>query len=851
MSPRKWLSVALLASVSLGAMASPAAAGPLVFPLLLPLLGNVALWGTSIGLSLGAVTGLVTAVSYGIQLGLGIGLSYLGNKIFAPKAPKPEERQVLVRESVTPRVRHYGRVKVSGVLTYTAASGGYLYRVITTGTGEIDAVEEHWVDDTHMTIDGTGLADSGTKYWGRIKMDARLGTASQTAYADLVAAIPADWTSAHQGNGMSHVLMTLLPIAPKYFPSIYPRGEPNYRQVIRGSKVYDPRQSAHDLDDPSTWTWSDNAALVIADYLTHADGMRLPAEFIDYDALAVAANICDEAVPLAAGGSVARYRIWNTYGFDERPADVLARFLIACDGQIMTSAEGLMQITVGKWVEPDVVIDDDAIISYQDFSRGRSTVESANVLKSRYLSPLHDYQSADADPWRNEADIAARGELVTTNDFICAPHHSQARRLMKIAAARLSPSWTGSLTCNLRGLAVMGRRFIHVRFSELEIDESFEVNGDPELVFGEGNTLMGVRFGVSAMPASTYDWDAATEEGEAPAVVGDITTDSGVEDMDNLSASVEQRVVSGGQAVAVAVITWDAPVNTALRPEIEIKLASGGAGDWLSIPVGDEQSQTETGVLLDGEDYDIRGRFRTPSGTPGDWSAEITVTAVADVTAPANVTNVDASGGTSEVDVSFRTPNDVHFVKARTYRNSVNNAGTATLVQDDYCAANADVVVTVDSVPPGSWYHWVAAANGSNVEASKVAAATNPVAVVGPDLISNGTFASDTVWSKGADWTISGGVAVRAAGAGESSLSQPVTLTAGGTYEITFTVLGYAAGTVTPRFSGGSNVDGTARSANGTYTESLVAASGNTTFNLVANAAGDFSIDTVSVIQTA
>lgn len=723
---RKGLRLGLLATVSLAAISAPAHAGPALFPLIAPLLGQLAIWGSSVGLSLTALTGVVTAVSYGLQIGIGIGLSYIGNALLAPAPPKPEERQVLIREATHPRFRSYGRVKVGGVLVYLNTKSGALYRVIATGSGRIDAVDEHWIDDKLLTLDGSGNSTAPSVMDGRINIQYRLGTDSQTAYSDLIAAFPDDWTSAHKGNGLPHALVRCNAIKAKDFSEVYPRGEPNYRQVQRAALVYDPREPAHDLDDPSTWEWSDNAALCIADHMTHRDGMRLPAARLDWDHIALAADACDEDVDLKAGGTVARYKIWMTYGLDERPADVQARMLAACDGQWVPRPGGKIGLTVGVWSEPTVVIDDDCIIDYQDITRGRGDVEAANIVKARFTSPLHDYQATDADEWRDETDIAARGEIPTQVDFIAAPNHSQCRRLQKIASARLNPSWRMGLTMNLRGLRVIGERFITLRLTAYGIDGTFEIVGNPEFVLGQGGTLVGVKAQVQAMSSAVYDWDADSEEGTAPAT-DDPTADTGVEDMTGLNATVEQRVIAGGQSVAVAVIGWDAATQTSLTPQIEIKLSSGSAATWQALNVADDQDQTETGVLVDGEDYDVRGRFVSPTGRQGDWTATETFTAVANLTAPGDVTGVTAAGGTGEVTIGFDTPNDSNFIKARIYRNSADDSGAATLIATYFLPVSTAAEVTVTGQASGTWYYWVAATNGSGIEATRVA--TSPTSV--------------------------------------------------------------------------------------------------------------------------
>jgi len=115
----------------------------------------------------------------------------------------------------------------------------------------------------------------------------------------------------------------------------------------------------------------------------------------------------------------------------------------------------------------------------------------------------------------------------------------------------------------------------------------------------------------------------------------------------------------------------------------------------------------------------------------------------------------------------------------------------------------------------------------------------------GSNLVTNGTFASDTVWTKGTGWTITGGAAVKTAGTA-SLLSQAASVSAGQVYQIVFTVT-RTAGTLTPQLTGGTAVSGTAVSASGTYIRFLTALSGNTTLSFSADSSFAGTVDNVSI----
>lgn len=91
--------------------------------------------------------------------------------------------------------------------------------------------------------------------------------------------------------------------------------------------------------------------------------------------------------------------------------------------------------------------------------------------------------------------------------------------------------------------------------------------------------------------------------------------------------------------------------------------------------------------------------------------------------------------------------------------------------------------------------------------------------------VTNGTFATDTGWTKGAGWTIGSGVAT-AAGAISTAISQNagVTINAGQPYVVTMTIT-RDAGSLTPSLGGTA---GTARSSAGTYSEIIIAGASQT-----------------------
>lgn len=96
----------------------------------------------------------------------------------------------------------------------------------------------------------------------------------------------------------------------------------------------------------------------------------------------------------------------------------------------------------------------------------------------------------------------------------------------------------------------------------------------------------------------------------------------------------------------------------------------------------------------------------------------------------------------------------------------------------------------------------------------------------GIELVTNGTFDTDTDWTKGTGWTIASNIASSNASQSEDSdLEQTLaatTLVEGESYETSFTVSGRTVGNVTMVVGG---TEGTDRSTNATHTQTIVAGS--------------------------
>lgn len=107
------------------------------------------------------------------------------------------------------------------------------------------------------------------------------------------------------------------------------------------------------------------------------------------------------------------------------------------------------------------------------------------------------------------------------------------------------------------------------------------------------------------------------------------------------------------------------------------------------------------------------------------------------------------------------------------------------------------------------------------------------------EVVKNGDFSSDTFWTKGVGFTISGGLLVATAVAANVYCTQ-VVLSSGKKYKISFEISGYVSGSI----GVGDGASSVAGSANGVFTGEITAV--NNTIYIWVTGAGTFNLDKVS-----
>ncbi len=376
----------------------------------------------------GAIAGALGAIGIGATAAgvIGnvvtiIGLNVVTSKLFGPKIPSGaglQAKSVVSRSAIEYRQIVYGQAATSGPIWYNNTSGAdneFLWYAIALAEDQSEELVSIWFDGTEIAAadidwtpgtggaDGTGTGDvSLPKYVGENSTNAvslfyYLGDPDQPVCGPLNTAF-GDIDSTHRGRGVTHLVARLL--YNEDTEEVWSQGPPqNYRAVIKGRLIYDPRldstnggAGSHRYTDPATWEWSDNPALCIADYLTQIMGVD-PASRIDWPAFSQAADDCDALVPIP-GGTEKRFTCNGTMSLGASHRDNLESLTSSCDGKL-TYASGVWKLRVSVWEAPSLTITEDDLRGDVQVRGSAPKGERNNLVRGFYVDPARKYESVE------------------------------------------------------------------------------------------------------------------------------------------------------------------------------------------------------------------------------------------------------------------------------------------------------------------------------------------------------------------------------------------------------------------------------------------------------------------------
>ncbi|MBX4921006.1 hypothetical protein HJA76_15040 [Rhizobium bangladeshense] len=669
-------------------------------------------------LGAGAAAIATTALAIGIQA------------LLAPKPPKPEDGKIPKIQSVPYRWWGVGRTRIGGAYMLWEAVGKRLFAVQAIAGHRIQSINRYWLHDDEVTLQGSGTIVDGTNYRTNVSIFSRLGAVPETPYSSIVSALSGQgvWTNSHRGDGQASVAMICASDKAERQQKTFPYGPPQLSVEADLALCWDFRDPLQDPEDPSTWQWTRNSAVIMAWHQCFNEfGHRrnyqraiLPV----LDMWQEEADVCDELVELAGGGFERRY---ECNGFDTTENDPKAgtnAILASCDGWICERGDGALLFVVGKFREKYVTTLTDADLVGHQIEYDVLFEDECNRLIPKFCYPQIGYATSDTDFFEDtSAQLIAGRVLSQEANYQWVHQWRQARRLGKRDWLRLQEKVTGQLNVRLSGINSVYSRWVQLSTPKMlpRLDGKIVENRKSVLSLLQGGFVMDIM----KHPTNIDAWNPALDEGQQPAVPPRTTASGILTPVINL---VQAR--PNGDSVYIRVVIID-PQDETLVPVVRYRLADAGSGSpgaWVEqrfpnpVPSGGFIDMS-TNVVPSNKLLDIQVAFIASDGDYGPWSTTANVTSTVDPTAPGTPVNMTTANASGTVTVSAKAANDNTRYLIFKRGTTAQSFAAATLIGQYNVTANQTISLP-DTPGTGTWKYWCGAENGSGIPSAAQASST-------------------------------------------------------------------------------------------------------------------------------
>tara|TARA_R110002049_G_scaffold23545_10_gene83641 strand:- start:31530 stop:33761 length:2232 start_codon:yes stop_codon:yes gene_type:complete len=669
---------------------------------------------------------------------LNLGVSAALSALNRPKAPTVEAARINTRLNDATRWQAGGKVMIGGEVgtfgEYDAS--GNLWYIVTHADSEMEGSPRYFLDGVEVELDvdgyvttdefcstsgdsqyeGTGTKTFNWRIWSITPDASNVYGQKPSEFTDAFPDLPEDFHLA----GVSYTIVRGRSVPLANYSKVYRfrgslgLGEPSLAVYENFSRMYDPRNPAHLIDDSSTWSFSTgNSAIVWAWFRTNPRGRDRPMSEIDWGRVAIEANKCDALVLDRAGGLVPRYRCGAAFP-DNKPRheceqEILESFdafvVYGADGKAWPRAGVYEAATLEFTAERDIYTAETQVID-----DGEIAVDGVVV---NYLSPEHGFTKQASAPWINTHYYDGVSEPnYQIIDRLTCQNHNQAVRLGKAFGLRSAATKRAGLGTTVKGILASGERNILLRWDG-QFDGNFEIVTPVEI---DGGGLA-CAFAVVPMQPDRYTL-LAGEEGTPPAPTPDINIDNGLVIAQNVVVNVVSVLTSSGAAVRFEA-TFDAPSRPDRIYEFRYRI-SGGIPLYSKFATNMEELTAQSSILQDGTTYEVQWRTIAGAGRASDWAAdvgggetELVLLATANPTAPADLIAADAIDSGGEATITWSTANDMNQAAVRVYRGALFSS--SALVTSVVTPANTDSG-TIEPIAPGTYSYWAVPVNGSGVE---------------------------------------------------------------------------------------------------------------------------------------
>jgi len=720
-----------LLSGAFALMPAPAHADPIITPIVTAIFAaaSIPTAVTIAGMTFSTVA-IATAL---ITTAIGLALAYA----FAPKPkpPVPENGSFPFQQAIPPRIYAYGRCRIGGATMLLEASDSFLFHITALTGHRISAFNQFYLNDDPVTIaaDSTVAAGSDGRYEsGSVKLTGRLGNVPETAFS--CPGLEGIWTANHRGDGCATMWMSCDAGSGRDFSKRFPYQRPQPSAVIDAALVYDWRDPSQNLANPSTWSFSRNPALMLAHFLCFNEfGAKMDfnaAISPVIDLWTEAADICDELVPLKAGGTERRYRAggWTTTEQDNR--STVQTLLNCCDGHFVLRGDGAAILRAGKYKSPEVTLTDDDIAGFV-LQSDVTSEDKINFASATYTFPSASYSTVETDPVINTADQALRpGPPRSARlELPWVQSTGQASRLLRREVFRQNQPLRGKLYLRISALNSVYERNIKISSNALPARLRNAEIENRKANINLAEQVIEIDFIGYGPQIDSYS--AASDE-STPPTAPDRPVSAGLPRPANVAAVAEQTTDSSGAASIYLNISWDRPTSggvprTDLTYRIRWRVAGiggGQAGAWseqdVSSPtISANRLSATTSTIASSTTFEVQVASIGSRGSYSDFSDAVSVSTTPTGTAPTAPSIFTATGGAGSVVLSAVNPSTANFAAVQFYRAvSGGTFVSAAPVGGPIYGLPGGTSTRTDNVAPGAWSYWVVALNAYSVASS-------------------------------------------------------------------------------------------------------------------------------------
>ena len=597
----------------------------------------------------------VFAASFALSAATGLVGMALAPDMKMPATASMKGRDQMLRQSTAPRKLVYGKVKISGpaIFMQTTGKSEYLHMVIALGTHEFHAIDEVYLNEYSLTlgsVESLGMQPvtapeqfAGNNDDGRphIKVQLKLGTSSDAEFTELSQYTNNKWNNTHKLTNIPAIYARLA-----YSNDAYPNGIPNISAVVRGKKVLDTRTS--------TTAYSDNPALILYDYLTSEFGLNCDASEINTTSFNTAANVCEESVSLAAGGTESRYTANGVILTTDTPENNI-KHLLASMGGILTYSNGQFNVRAGAYVSPSDTLTDDDFVGSIQINTKPSRRNNFNAVKGQWIAEDTNWQLADYPTITSSTFEAEDGERIFRElDLPFTNSNATAQRLAKLALFRNRQQLQLSGRMKLTAFKYDVGDTINITIDRYGFSSKvFEITSWALAVEGGDNPSLGVDVTMRELVSTVFDWTASVDEQDFTA---DNTTLRSPFDILPCGVTVTDELRLQNET-PVTVLIVNVTSSDFLAQEFEVSVKRNVDSEFIFLGRSTNK-KFEFVNALDGELYNIRARS---INSAGGVSAYTTVNhqVVGGTDIPSDVTNFAVNIIGKEAHLSWTPVTDI------------------------------------------------------------------------------------------------------------------------------------------------------------------------------------------------